>query len=171
MFSGVGRVRSSISPTPLGSLQLVPVTRIEQTVKRMGSEKISIQKMNGDQQVDGGRKEDHRESSGNDEVVLNSHDRGADAPDPLGSDIHDAPESSDDLPNEWLFETGPPQGARLKWIDEGRPPVGLERATDMDIGAAGGTAGRNMEQHSTPVPVLPTEQQILQEEEVNFGYL
>ena len=85
---------------------------------------------------------------------------------PPPPDIRDAPESLDDLRNEWLFETEPHQGARPKWIDDGRPPVGLERATDMEIGAAGGTVGRNMEQHGTPVPVLPPEQQILQEEEV-----
>ena len=44
--------------------------------------------------------------------------------------------------------------------------MGFEQATDIVIGAAGGTAGRNMDQHGTPAPVLPPEQQILQEEDV-----
>ena len=55
--------------------------------------------MSENQKVDGGRREaeqrkvDHREFLDDDEVVLNSHGKGAGAPDPLGADIRDAPEN------------------------------------------------------------------------------
>ena len=34
-----------------------------------------MRKINGNQQVEGGCREDHRQSSGDDEVVLSSHDK------------------------------------------------------------------------------------------------
>ena len=40
--------------------------------------------MDEDQQIRGDGKEDHWESSGDDEVMLTSHSKGVDAPDPLG---------------------------------------------------------------------------------------
>ena len=44
--------------------------------------------------------------------------------------------------------------------------LGFEQATGVDIGAVGGVLGRSMEQRGAPSPVLPPEQQILEEEEV-----
>ena len=130
--------------------------------------------MSEDQKVDGGRREaehgkvDHKESSDDKEVVLSSHKKGAGAPDPLGADIRDAPETSDTQRDEWLFRTEPLQGARPRWDEDGRPQVGFDQTGGVDIGAAGGAVGWSVEQRGAPTLMLPPEQQILQEEEMRM---
>ena len=62
---------------------------------------------------------DCRDSSDDKEVKLLSHRKGADGPDPPGSDIRDVPEASDTQWDEWLPKTEPLQGARPKWNKRG----------------------------------------------------
>ena len=62
----------ALPPTTLSSLQLVPVTRIEKNYV------TNREEMDGNQQMRGGCKEDRLESSGDDEVVLTSHNKGVD---------------------------------------------------------------------------------------------
>ena len=47
-----------------------------------------------------------------------------------------------------------------------RPPVVPDRTRDLDIEAAGGVVGRNVEHHDAPTPLLPLDRQIMQEAEV-----
>ena len=109
---------------------------------------------------------DYRESSDDEEVKLNSHRKGADELDPPGADIRDMPEASDTQRDEWLLKTEPLQGARPRWNKDGRPPVVPDQTGVVDIEAAGGAVGRNVEQRGAPTPMLPPEQRIMQEEEV-----
>ena len=73
------------------------------------------------QNMDEGRLEaehgrlDNRDSSDDEEIKLLSHRKGADEPDPPGTDIRDVPEASDTQWDEWLLKTEPLQGARPKW--------------------------------------------------------
>ena len=109
---------------------------------------------------------DYRESSDDEEVKLNSHRKGAGESDPPGVDIRDMPEVSNTQRDEWLVKTEPLQGARPRWNNDGRPPVVPDQMGVVDIEAAGGAVGRNVEQRGTPTPMLPPEQRIMQEEEV-----
>ena len=128
--------------------------------------------MSKNQRVDEGRLEaehgelDYRESSEDEEVKLLSHRNDADEPDPPGADIRDVPETLDTQRDEWLLKTEPLQGARPKWNKGGRPPVVPDQTGVVDIEAAGGVFGRNMEQRGAPTPLLPLDQQIMQEMEV-----
>ena len=81
-------------------------------------------------------------------------------------EIRDVPETSDTQREEWLFRTEPLHGARPKWNEDGRPPVGFDQQKDVDIGAAGGAVDRGVEQRAVPPLILPPEQRILNEEEV-----
>ena len=87
---------------------------------------------------------DYRDSTDDEEVRLLPHRKGADEPDPPGSEIRDGPNTSDTQQDEWLLKTVPLQGARLKWNKGERPPVMADWTT----------------------PLLPLERQILQEAEV-----
>ena len=49
----------------------------------------------------------------------------------------------------------------------GRPPVVPDRTGVLDIEAAGGVVGRNVEHHGAPTPLLSLDRQIMQEAEVN----
>ena len=98
--------------------------------------------------------------------MLSSLRKDAGAPDPPGVEIRDVPETSDTQREEWLFRTEPLHGARPKWNEDGRPPVGFDQKRGVDIGAAGGAVGRSVEQRGDPALMLPPEQQILHEEEV-----
>ena len=109
---------------------------------------------------------DYRDSTDDEEVRLLPHRRGVDEPDPPGSDIRDGPNTSDKQRDEWPLKTEPLQGARPKWNIGERPPVVNDRMGVLDLEATGGVGGRNVEQHGTPTPLLPLEQQILQEAEV-----
>ena len=77
--------------------------------------------MSNNQRVDEGRLEaehmklDYRDSSDDEEVRLLPHRKGADEPDPPGSDIREGPNASDTQRDEWLLKTEPLQGARPKW--------------------------------------------------------
>ena len=122
------------------------------------------------QRVDEGRLEaehgklDYRDSSDDEEVQLLSHRKGANEPDPPGADIRDVPEASDTQRDEWLLKTEPLQGARPKWNrGGGRPTVVPDQTGVLDIEAAGGVVGRNVEHRGTPTPLLPLDQQIMQE--------
>ena len=55
---------------------------------------------------------------------------------------------------------------RPRWNKDGRPPVVFDLTGVVDIEAAGGAVGRNVEQRGAPTSLLPPEQRILQEEEV-----
>ena len=98
---------------------------------------------------------------------LFSNRKGADEPDPPGADIRDVPEASDTQRDEWLLRTEPLQGARPKWNKGGgATPSGTR--TDgygLDIEAAGGVVGRNMEHRGTPTPLMPLDRQNMQEAE------
>ena len=109
---------------------------------------------------------DYRDSSDDEEVMLLPHRKGADESDPPGADIRDVPEASDTQRDEWLLKTKPLHGARPKWNKGGRPPVVPDRTGVLDIEAAGGVVGRNVEHHSAPTPLLPLDRQIMQEAEV-----
>ena len=109
---------------------------------------------------------DYREYLDDEEVKLNSHKKGADEPDLPGADIRRMPEASDTQQDEWLLKTEPFQGARPRWNKDGRPPVVPDQMGLLDIEAAGGAVVRNVEQRGAPTPMLPTEQRIMQEEEV-----
>ena len=128
--------------------------------------------MSKDQRVDDGRLEaghvklDYRDSTDDEEVKLLPHRRGMDEPDPPGSDIRDGPNTSDAQRDEWLLKTEPLQGARPKWNIGERPPVVNDRTGVLDLEATGGVGDRDVEQHGTLAPLLPLEQQILQEAEV-----
>ena len=97
---------------------------------------------------------DCRDSWDEEEIRLFPHRKGADEPDPPGSDIHDGPNASDTQRDEWLLKTEPLQGARPKWNKGERPPV-----------ITGGVGGRHVEHHGAPTPLLQLERQILQEAE------
>ena len=60
--------------------------------------------------------------------------------------------------------TQPLQGARLRWDEDGRPPVVFDQTWVVDIEAAGGVVSRNVEQRGAATPMLPPEQRILQED-------
>ena len=92
----------------------------------------------------------------------------ADEPDPPGADIRDVPEASDTQRDEWLPKTKPLQGARPKWNKGGvgRPPVVPDQTEVLDMEAAGGVVGRNVEHRGSPTPRLPLDRQIMQEVEV-----
>ena len=111
---------------------------------------------------------DYRESSDNEEVKLLSHRKGADEPDPPGADIRDVPVVSDTQRDEWLLKMEPLQGARPKWNKGGggRPPVVPGQMGVLDIEAAGGVVGRNVEHRGALTPLLPLDRQIMQEAEV-----
>ena len=110
---------------------------------------------------------DYRESSEDEEVKLLSHRKGADEPDSPGADIRDVPEeASDTQQDEWLLKTEPLQGARPKWNKGGRPPVVPDQTGVLDIEATGGVVSRNVEQRGAPTPLLPLDQQIMQEAEL-----
>ena len=47
-----------------------------------------------------------------------------------------------------------------------RPPVVPDRTRFLDIEAAGGVVGQNVEHHGAPTPLLPLDRQIMQEAEV-----
>ena len=124
------------------------------------------------QRVDEGRMEaehgklDYNDSSEDEEVKLLSCRKGADEPDLPGADIRDVPEASDTQRDEWLLRTEPLQGARPKWNKGGgRPPVVPEQTGVLDIEAAGGVVGRNMEHRGAPTPLLPLDRQNMQEAE------
>ena len=88
----------------------------------------------------------YRDSSDKEEIRLFPHRKGADEPDPPGSDIRVGP-------------------TRPKWNKGEQPPVITDRRGVLDLEATGGVGGRNVEQHGAPTPLLPLELQILQEEE------
>ena len=130
--------------------------------------------INKDQQVNDGRLEadhmrlDNINFTDDEEVMLLPHRRDTDDPDNPGSDIHDGPDTSETQRDDWLLKTEPLQGARPRWNKGERPPVVDDRSGVLDLEAAGGVGGggRNVEQNGIPVPLLPLERQILQEEEV-----
>ena len=65
-------------------------------------------------------------------------------------------------------KTEPLQGARPKWNKGGggRPPVVPDQMGVLNIEAAGGVVGQNVEHRGTPTPRLPLDRQIMQEAEV-----
>ena len=137
-----------------------------------GLEMFSVGTMSRDQIMDGGRMEaehgkvDYKGSLDDEEIELLLHRKGADGTDPLRAYICDMPETSDTQRDEWLLKTEPLQGGRPRWNKDGRPPVVLDQTGVVDIEAAGGAVRRNVEQRGAPIPMLPPEQRILQEEEV-----
>ena len=76
------------------------------------------------------------------------------------------PEASDTQRDEWLLKTEPLQEARPKLNKGGRPPVVPDQMGVVDLEAAGGVAGRNVEQRGTPTPLLPLDRWTMQETEV-----
>ena len=116
----------------------MPVTRIEM------DRGLELIKFCDEQEPASGRgrleaehgKLDYRDSSDDEEVRLLPHRKGADEPDPPGSDICDTQR------DEWLLKTEPLQGARLKWNKGERPPVIPDRTGVLDLEATGGVVGR-----------------------------
>ena len=108
---------------------------------------------------------DYRDSSIEEEIRLFPHRKGADEPDPPGSDIRDGPNASDIQRDEWLLKTEPLQGALPKWNKGERPPVITDRTGVLDLEATGGVGGQHVEHHGAPTPLLPLEWQILHEAE------
>ena len=67
-------------------------------------------------------------------------------------DIRDVPEASDTQRDKYLRKTEPLQGARPKWNKGGggRPTVVPGQTGVLDIEAAGGVVGRNVEHRGAP---------------------
>ena len=110
---------------------------------------------------------DYKESSEDEEVKLLSHRKGADEPDPPGADIREVPEASDTQRDEWLLKMEPLQGARPIWNKGGQPPVVPDQTGVVDLEAAGGVAGRKVEQRGALISLLPLDRRTMQETEVS----
>ena len=99
-------------------------------------------------------KEDYRNPSGDEvEVVFSQQEEGAVTTGPHGPRM--------DRQNEtgWLEDTEPYHGARPRIID-------VNQLVDNVLVATMGTAGQDLDFHDTPAPMLPPEQQIRQEAEI-----
>ena len=92
-------------------------------------------------------KEDYRKPSGDGgEVVFSQQEEGAASTGP-----HEE--------NGWLEDTEPYHGARPRMID-------VNQLVDNVLGATMGTAGQDVDFRDTPAPMLPPEQQIRREAEI-----
>ena len=88
------------------------------------------------------------------------HKRDTDVTDISGSDIRDELNTQREEKTEALH------GARPRRITRERPPLIGDQTGVMDLEAAGGTGGRQLEHHGFQAPLLSPERQILMEEEV-----
>ena len=92
-------------------------------------------------------KEDCRNPSGDEgEVVFSQQEEGATSTGPH-------------CENGWLEDTEPYHGARPRMID-------VNQLVDNVLGATMGTVGQDVDFRDTPAPMLPPEQQIRQEAEI-----
>ena len=99
-------------------------------------------------------KEDYRKPSGDEgEVVFSQQEEGAASTRPLGPRLDRQNESG------WLEDTEPYHGARPRTLD-------VNQLVDNVVGATMGTVGQDVDFRDTPAPVLPPEQQIRQEAEI-----
>ena len=99
-------------------------------------------------------KEDYRKPSGDEgEVVFSQQEEGAVTTGPHG------PRMDRQNENGWLEDTEPYHGARPRMID-------VNQLVDNVLGATMGTAGQDLDFCDTLAPMLPPEQQIRQEAEI-----
>ena len=99
-------------------------------------------------------KEDYRKPSGDEgEVVFSQQEEGAASTGPHGPRIDRQNE------NGLLEDTEPYHGARPRMID-------VNQLVDNVLGATMGTVGQDVDLRDTPAPMLPPEQQIRQQAEI-----
>ena len=124
--------------------------------------------MDVEEQVDAVRQDaDHQrldcENLMDDEVTLLHHRRDTDVTDIPGSDIRDELNTQR---GDWLLQTEALHGARPRRITRERCPLSGDQTGVMDLEAAGGTGGQQLEHHGFQAPLLSPERHILMEEEV-----
>ena len=105
---------------------------------------------------------DFEESWDDGEVALLLPRKGADERDSPGADIRDVPEALGTQREDW-FHMEPLHGARPKWNQTGRPTVVFEEPRGLEVDAARGIAGRDVEERGAPAPPLPLPRQNMQE--------
>ena len=124
---------------------------------------MDVEEQADDVQLDADRQKLDYENFIDDGITLLRHKRDTDVTDILGSDIRDG---LDTQREDWLLQTEALHGARPRRITRERPrPIGDQTGV-MNLEAAGGTGGRQLEHHGFQAPLLSPERQILMEVEV-----
>ena len=101
------------------------------------------------------QKLDYENFIDDDEVTLHRHKWDTDVTDIPGSDVRD---ELDTQREDWLLRTESLHGARPRRITRERPPLIDDHTGVMDLEAAGGTEGRQVEQQGFQAPLLSPEQ-------------
>ena len=137
---------------------LVPVTRIEFWCN--GWEEwiehfcctMDVEQQANDVRLDADRQKlDYENFIDDEEVTLHRHKRDTDVTDIPGSDVRDG---LDTQREDWLLQMESLHGARPRRITRERPPLIDDHTGVMDLEAAGGTGGRQVEHHGFQTPLL-----------------
>ena len=110
--------------------------------------------MNGDRMEADHRRLDYRIFTDDEEVTMLPHKRDLEVPENQDTDIRERPDVSDTQREDWLLQTEPLHGARLRE----RPPVINNRSGDLDLEATGvWGAGRWIQMESGPLCCLSND--------------
>ena len=130
---------------------------------RKNKSMMDVEEQADDVRLDADRQKLDYENFIDDEVALLRHKRDTMVTDIPSSDIRDG---LDTQREDWLLQTAALHGARPRRITRERPPLIGDQTGVMDLEAAGGTGGRQLEHHGFQAPLLSPERQIWMEEEV-----